>query len=102
MGKRGSRVPFNGSGKSATIAILWDHVPAFLGMSIGSVYTYGRYILLVVLISGRLMFAPVFCSHHSAEAIRAGAETIAWPTWCFYALNTSPTVSGLASEMSLE
>ncbi|KAK9217280.1 hypothetical protein WN943_005906 [Citrus x changshan-huyou] len=43
VGKRGSRVSFNRSGRSATTAILWDHVPAFLGMSIGSAYTSGRY-----------------------------------------------------------
>ncbi|GAY65237.1 hypothetical protein CUMW_239660 [Citrus unshiu] len=42
VGKRGSRVSFNGSGKSVTTAILWDRVPAFLGMSAGSVYTSGR------------------------------------------------------------
>ncbi|KAK9217279.1 hypothetical protein WN943_005905 [Citrus x changshan-huyou] len=47
VGKRGSRVSFNRSGRSATTAILWDRVPAFLGMSIGSAYTSGRYVPLV-------------------------------------------------------
>ena len=67
-----------------------------------------RYMTLVgilpwpVLVSGWLMFIPVFCSYHLAEVIHAGAEIVAWPTWCFYLLNTSPPVSGLASEMSLE
>ena len=60
----GSYVSFNDSGKGAAAAILWDRVPAFLGMSVGSVYTSGRYVSLVVFISGRLMLAPVFCSYH--------------------------------------
>ena len=100
VGKRGSRVSFNRSGRNATTAVLWDRVPAFLGMSIGSAYTSGRYVFLVAFISGRLLFNPVFCSYHIAEKIRAGAEPVAWPTWCLYVLNTSPPVSGLASEMS--
>ena len=74
VGKRGSCVSFNDFGKSATTAILWDRVPAFLGMSMGSVYTTGRYVSLVVLTSGRLMFDPVFCSYHLAEAICAEVE----------------------------
>ncbi|KAH9656465.1 proteasome assembly chaperone 2 [Citrus sinensis] len=60
VGKRGSRVSFNGSGKNATTAILWDRVPASLGMSAGS---------------------PTCSAHITlAEAIRAGAEIVAWPT----------------------
>ena len=55
-GKRGSRASFNGYGKSATAAILWDRAPAFLGMSIGSAYIPGRYVSLVV--PGRLMYVP--------------------------------------------
>ncbi|KAK9218833.1 hypothetical protein WN943_007471 [Citrus x changshan-huyou] len=42
----GSRVFRNGSGKSATTVILWDRVPAFWGVGIGSVYDSGRYITL--------------------------------------------------------
>ncbi|GAY67769.1 hypothetical protein CUMW_259100 [Citrus unshiu] len=57
-------------------------------MSIGSAYTSGRYVFLVAFISGRLLFNPVFCSYHIAETIRAGAEPVAWPTWCLYVLNT--------------
>ncbi|KAL9463641.1 hypothetical protein AB3S75_001452 [Citrus x aurantiifolia] len=54
------------------------------------------------LASGRFMLIPVSCSYHLAEEIHAGVEIVAWPTWCFYLLNTSPPVSGLASEMSQE
>ena len=46
VGKRGSRVSLNGSGKSATIVILLDRVPALWGMGIGSVYVPGWYTLL--------------------------------------------------------
>ena len=47
----GSYVSFNGSGKGAAAAILWDRVPAFLG----SVYRFGINIWSV--------YAPVLCSH---------------------------------------
>ncbi|KAK9189728.1 hypothetical protein WN943_018327 [Citrus x changshan-huyou] len=42
----GSRVSRNGSEKSATTVIMWDHVSAFWGIGIGSVYDSGRYITL--------------------------------------------------------
>ena len=93
-GERGSRAFFSGYGKSATAAILRDRAPAFLGMSMGSAYIPGRYVSLV----GSCMFHVLLC--HLAEVIHAGAEIASWPTWCFYVLNTSPPVSGLASETS--
>ena len=92
-----SCVSFNSYGKNATIAILWDRVPTFSGDE----YRLGI-CFWSVFVSGRFMFAPVFCSYYSAEVIHAGVEIVAWPTWCFYLLNTSPPVSGLASEMSQE
>ncbi|KAK9178494.1 hypothetical protein WN943_027685 [Citrus x changshan-huyou] len=82
VGKRGSRVSFNRSGRNATTAVLWDRVPAFLGMSIGSAYISGRYVSLVVLSSDRLMLAHMLCSYIRDEAIRSGMELVAWPTWC--------------------
>ena len=53
----GSRVSRNGSGKSATTVILWDRVPAFWGIGIGSVYDSGRYITLA---GTRLWLAHVY------------------------------------------
>ncbi|KAH9729539.1 F4H5.12 protein [Citrus sinensis] len=75
----GSYVSFNGSGKGAAATILWDRVPAFLGMSVGSVYPSGQYISLVVFISGRLMIAPVFCSYHFgwSDPCRGGNSSMA-------------------------
>lgn len=73
---------FNRSGRNATTAVLWDRVPAFLGMSIGSAYISGRYVSLVVLSSDRLMLAHMLCSYIRDEAIRSGMELVAWPTWC--------------------
>ena len=79
----GSRISRNGSGKSATAVILWDRVPAFLGDG----YRLGIH-LWSVLVSGRTIFVPVFCSYHLVEVIHAGVKIIAWPTWCFYLLNS--------------
>ena len=72
----GSRVSFNGSGKSTTAAILWDYVPAFLG----NVYRFDMNIWSV--------YAPVLCSYPTAEVIYARLEIVAWSTWCFYLLNS--------------
>ena len=70
----GSRISHSGSGESATTAILWDRVSAFLGDG----YRLGIW-LWSVFVSDQLKL-PLFCSYHWAEVIHAGVEIVAWPT----------------------
>lgn len=59
-----SRISRNGSGKSATVVILWDRVPAFSGDG----YRLGIY-LWSVLVSDRAIFIPMLCLYHLIEVI---------------------------------
>ena len=75
----GSCVSFHSYGKNATIAILWDRVPAFSGDECRLDICFWS-----------VHVCPVLWSYYLAEVIHAGVEVVAWPTWCFYLLNTSP------------
>ena len=52
----GSRISHNGSGKSATTAILWDRIPAFWRIGAGSVYVLVGTLPWPVPVSGWLVF----------------------------------------------